>query len=370
MNDAAFKVFEQHKEIQVVSNQASDWEPEKARQITATVLQQHPDLCAIFGHWDVHTMGAGNAVKDAGKADDVLVYATGGGDDVACKAVEDGILDRIWSYDADGQGRDAGTMIDLLLQGAAAADGSMLSAEFADEDHQGRRRLRRQPVLEDVGRLAGSTAAKRLAAGLRRSLAIHFRRNAFMAAEIDFDSLPRQPVPRFVVSPRRDRWPTCCRRAGSRASSRSWRCSSSSSAYVLTTDGYFSASNLRNLAQYAADGGLVVLALLIVVAVGGIDLSVGSNFAMSAFAALFCFHILELPVPAVLALTPGDRHGRRHRQRRHRRAARLRRAAHHARHHDHRARPVHARLAGAAGRDLDERRASTTSGTGSASRRC
>lgn len=129
MNDAAFAVFEQHPEMEVVSNQASDWEPEKARQITATVLQQHPDLCAIFGHWDVHTMGAGNAVKDAGKAEDVLVYSTGGGDDVACKAIEDGIQDRIWSYDADGQGRDAGTMIDLLLQGAAAADGSMLVVE-------------------------------------------------------------------------------------------------------------------------------------------------------------------------------------------------------------------------------------------------
>lgn len=129
MNEAAFKVFEANKEIEVVSNQASDWEPEKARQITATVLQQHPDLCAIFGHWDVHTMGAGNAVKDAGKADDVLVYSTGGGDDVACKAIEDGVQDRIWSYDADGQGRDAGTVIDLLLQGAAAADGSMLIVE-------------------------------------------------------------------------------------------------------------------------------------------------------------------------------------------------------------------------------------------------
>ena len=129
MNDAAFKIFKEHPEIQVVSNQASDWEPEKARQITSTVLQQHPDLCAIFGHWDVHTMGAGNAVKDAGKADSVLVYSTGGGDSVACKAVEDGIQDRIWSYDADGQGRDAGTMIDLLLQGAKTADGSMMIAE-------------------------------------------------------------------------------------------------------------------------------------------------------------------------------------------------------------------------------------------------
>lgn len=129
MNEAAFKVFEQHKEIQVVSNQASDWEPEKARQITATVLQQNPDLCAIFGHWDVHTIGAGNAVKDAGLEDKVLVYATGGGDDVACKAIEDKVLDRVWSYDADGQGRDAGTMIDVLLQGGTAADGSMLIIE-------------------------------------------------------------------------------------------------------------------------------------------------------------------------------------------------------------------------------------------------
>lgn len=129
MNEAAFKVFEKHPEISVVSNQASDWEPEKARQITATVLQQHADLCAIFGHWDVHTMGAGNAVKDAGLEDRVLVYATGGGDSVACKAVEDKVLDRIWSYDADGQGRDAGTLVDLLLQGATGPDGAMLSIE-------------------------------------------------------------------------------------------------------------------------------------------------------------------------------------------------------------------------------------------------
>lgn len=123
-----------------------------------------------------------------------------------------------------------------------------------------------------------------------------------MAAEIDFASLPKRRVPRFVLSPRRivadilsKGWveslipfvALLCVVAG----------------LLVLTNGYFSASNFRNLAQYAADGGLVVLALLIVVAVGGIDLSVGSNFAMSAFVALFCFHILGLPVPAVLALT-------------------------------------------------------------------
>jgi ribose transport system permease protein len=120
-----------------------------------------------------------------------------------------------------------------------------------------------------------------------------------MPAEFDFTSLPRQHVPLFVVSPRR---------IFGDVLSRGWVESIIPflalvcvvTAIALTRDDYFTASNIRNLAQYIPDGGLVVLALLIVVAAGGIDLSVGSNFAMSAFIALFCFHILDLPVPVVL----------------------------------------------------------------------
>ncbi|MEJ8573537.1 sugar ABC transporter substrate-binding protein [Microbaculum marinum] len=129
MNEAAFAVFKEHPEIEVVSNQASDWEPEKARQITATVLQQHPDLCAVFGHWGVHTIGAGNAVKDAGKQDDVLVYATGGGNRLICNNIEQDVIDRYWSYNADGQGRDAATMMRVILQGAEPKDGEMLRVD-------------------------------------------------------------------------------------------------------------------------------------------------------------------------------------------------------------------------------------------------
>lgn len=121
-----------------------------------------------------------------------------------------------------------------------------------------------------------------------------------MSADFKFASLPKQPVPRFMLSPRR---------ILADVLSSGWVESTIPFlAFVcvvvgvmLTTQDYFVASNLRNLAQYSADGGLIVLAMLIVVAVGGIDLSVGSNFAMSAFVALFCFHILQLPVPVVLA---------------------------------------------------------------------
>ncbi len=123
-----------------------------------------------------------------------------------------------------------------------------------------------------------------------------------MSAQIDFARLPRQRVPRFVLSPRR---------ILSDILSKGWVESAipfiAFIAMVLGvfigTNGYFTPTNLSNLTQYAADGGLVVLALLIVVAVGGIDLSVGSNFAMSAFAALYGFHILGLPVVAVLGLS-------------------------------------------------------------------
>ncbi|MDP3960211.1 MAG: SMP-30/gluconolactonase/LRE family protein [Pseudorhodobacter sp.] len=123
-----------------------------------------------------------------------------------------------------------------------------------------------------------------------------------MTARIDFSRLPRQHVPRLVLSPRR---------VFSDILSKGWVESTipflaflaTVIGLVIAADGYFAPSNLRNLALYAADGGLVILAMLIVVAVGGLDLSVGSNFAMSAFVALWGFHILGLPVPAVLALS-------------------------------------------------------------------
>lgn len=120
-----------------------------------------------------------------------------------------------------------------------------------------------------------------------------------MSAPFDFTALPKARVPLLVLSPRR---------VLSEILSKGWIESAAPFlAFVcvmvgvsLTYKGYFTAGNLRSLAVYASDGGLVVLALFVVVAAGGIDLSVGSNFAMSAFVALYCFHILDLPVAAVL----------------------------------------------------------------------
>ena len=70
-------VLSKHPEIQVVSNQAADWDATKAKNIAATVIQQNPDLCAITGFWDVMDVGTAAAIKESGK--NVYLLTQGGG---------------------------------------------------------------------------------------------------------------------------------------------------------------------------------------------------------------------------------------------------------------------------------------------------
>ena len=68
-------------------------------------------------------------------------------------------------------------------------------------------------------------------------------------------------------------------------------------------DGFLSPVALADQARQAGEIGFVVFGMALVVIVGGIDLSVGSMFALCDFCALFCLDILELPVPAVILVT-------------------------------------------------------------------
>ena len=131
--EGAMEVFAKHPEIQVVSDQAAMWDPNKAREITASVLQQHPDLCAVLGHWGPMTMGAGQAVKAANLTDQVTIYSTGENPKIICDAVKDGILTKYWSVDNQKQGRDAMLTIKYLLM-MKAAPGTFKLAAYSPFD--------------------------------------------------------------------------------------------------------------------------------------------------------------------------------------------------------------------------------------------
>jgi ribose transport system permease protein len=67
--------------------------------------------------------------------------------------------------------------------------------------------------------------------------------------------------------------------------------------------GLFSAAYVSDLSRQLAEFGLIALALTIVIMSGGIDLSVGSTFALCVLAALIGMNVLGLPFPVALAMT-------------------------------------------------------------------
>ena len=72
--------------------------------------------------------------------------------------------------------------------------------------------------------------------------------------------------------------------------------------FALVIPHYTSLGNLQQLMLNFAEQGLVAIAMAFSVLSGGIDLSVGSVFAMSNFLALYFYLILGLPLPVMILL--------------------------------------------------------------------
>jgi ribose transport system permease protein len=68
-------------------------------------------------------------------------------------------------------------------------------------------------------------------------------------------------------------------------------------------DGFLSPASLADSARQAGEIGFVVLGMALVMIVGGIDLSVGSMFALTNFCALLLMHVLKWPVAAAVPVT-------------------------------------------------------------------
>lgn len=72
---------------------------------------------------------------------------------------------------------------------------------------------------------------------------------------------------------------------------------------ISVIPGFLTVSSISDILRQGGEVGFVVLGLSLVMIVGGIDLSVGSMFALTNFCALYLMHIMGLPVVAALPLT-------------------------------------------------------------------
>ena len=58
--------------------------------------------------------------------------------------------------------------------------------------------------------------------------------------------------------------------------------------------GFYTSYNLTEYGRQYAELGLIVLGMTVVMMAGGLDLSVGSIFAIANLVALYCVHVLDL----------------------------------------------------------------------------
>lgn len=99
-------VFNAHDGIEVVASIAADWDQEKGLKASEDILQAHPEVDAIIGSNDLMALGAVQAVKGAGRLDEVIVV----GDDAipsALAALKKGELDATIDGNTDLVGYEA-----------------------------------------------------------------------------------------------------------------------------------------------------------------------------------------------------------------------------------------------------------------------
>ncbi|TDE35415.1 sugar ABC transporter substrate-binding protein [Antarcticimicrobium sediminis] len=130
MREGLDQILAENPELELVSDQPADYDSEKARQITETVLQQHPDLCGIMGIWDNAEVGAGAAVVAAGKQDQVTIVTNGAGAMTACDSIEKGMLDVVYNFNAPIQAEIAAQQISEFLQHPERPAGSEKTVFF------------------------------------------------------------------------------------------------------------------------------------------------------------------------------------------------------------------------------------------------
>ena len=110
-------VLAEHPEIELVANQAADWDASKAYAIASTILKQHEDLCAFMGLWDNMDVGTAAAVREAGKQGEVKVITEGGGNqESGCANIENGAFTAYIKVDTRSQAVQLANVIKILLQ--------------------------------------------------------------------------------------------------------------------------------------------------------------------------------------------------------------------------------------------------------------
>jgi len=116
------KVLGENPGFEVVAKPDSNWDATTSRNVTATMLQQHPDVCGIIDFWDGDASGSSAAIRDAGLQDKVFLVTTGGGEKTAdCDMIKNGTYGAVVMTELERESGDMVAIIKYLLQSGQPA---------------------------------------------------------------------------------------------------------------------------------------------------------------------------------------------------------------------------------------------------------
>ncbi|MBB1249801.1 sugar ABC transporter substrate-binding protein [Rhizobium sp. G21] len=115
------EVLEKNLDFKVVAKPDSNWDATTSRNVTATMLQQNPDICGIIDFWDGDAVGAAAAIREAKLQDKVFLVTTGGGEKTAdCDKIADGTYGAVVMTDLAKETHNMVAIIKYLLQSGQA----------------------------------------------------------------------------------------------------------------------------------------------------------------------------------------------------------------------------------------------------------
>lgn len=124
------RALEEYPDIEVLEDQAADWQTDKSLTIVETWLQKYSDIDGIICEDDPMAMGAVQACQDAGLTD---IYIVGrNGDTDALQAIKDGKLKATVRSNPEGMGQMAVAVIGEKLNGADVASNYATVNQFID----------------------------------------------------------------------------------------------------------------------------------------------------------------------------------------------------------------------------------------------
>jgi len=104
-------------DFKIVAKPDSNWDATRSRNVTTTMLQQHPDICAIIDFWDGDAIGAAAAIRELGMSDKVHLIANGGGEQTAdCDMINSGGYGAVVSTSVRRESYDMLAMMKYLFQ--------------------------------------------------------------------------------------------------------------------------------------------------------------------------------------------------------------------------------------------------------------